>query len=270
MHRIVTLIRLLKGVPVAAMNPRHTHRVPLAKRFRVSLFAAILVVLASGQGITRSIQAQSTPQKPAQQPQQPKPANNNDFPEDTNSVPVIPSNGLNPAGNASDSANAPATPSPALPGDEIDPVRSPEDPVAESSSSSGGSSSSSNFAGLDRLLNPPDEETTTTTRGRNAAPKPPDHQETAKQDIDVGSYYLSTKNWRAALSRYQSALILDPENPDVYWGLAEAQRNLKDFASARANYQKLLDYDPDNKRAKDARKALKDPDIINAKAAPQN
>jgi tetratricopeptide (TPR) repeat protein len=251
------------------MNLRHTYRVIFAKRFRASLFVAILIVLAAGQGIPRSIQAQSTQQKPAQQPQQPKPANNNDFPEDTNSVPVIPSNGLNPAGNASNAANAPAIPPPAVPGDDADPVRSPEEPLP-ASSSNGDSSSSSSLAGMDHLLNPPDDETTTDRGNRNAAPKPPDHQETAKEDIDVGSYYLSTRNWKAALSRYQSALILDPENPNVYWGLAEAQRNLKDFASARANYQKLLDYDPDNKHAKDARKLLKDPDVANAKAAPQN
>ena len=234
------------------MNLRHTYRVLPA--------AAIIAVLAAGQGI----QAQSTPQKPSQQPQPQKPAsNNNDFPEDTTTVPVIPSGGINPASNA---ANAPAIPPPALPGDDLDPVRSPEEP-SFASSSTGDSSSSSSLAGLP---NPPDDETTTDRSNRNAAPKPPDHQETAKEDIDVGSYYLSTKNWRAALSRYQSALILDPENPDVYWGLAEAQRNLKDFASARANYEKLLDYDPDNRRAKDARKLLKDPDIANAKAVPQS
>jgi hypothetical protein len=245
------------------------NRVIIIKRFRVSLFAAILIALAAGQGIPHPVQAQSTPQKPAQQPQPQKPANGNDFPEDTNSVPVIPSNGINPAGNSSSAANAPTTPPPAVPGDDIDPVRSPEEPSPDNSSLTGDSSSSSSLAGMDRVINQPDDETTTTTtpRGRNAAPKPPDHEETAKEDIDVGGYYLSTKNWKAALSRYQSAFILDPENPDVYWGLAEAQRNLKDFASARANYQKLLDYDPDNKHAKDARKALKDPDVANA--APQ-
>jgi tetratricopeptide (TPR) repeat protein len=246
------------------MNQRHTHRVTF-------IAAALLVVAAAGRGIA----AQQQPaQQPQQQSQPAKPANNNDFPGDTSNVPVVPSNGINPAGNASNSApgpaaSAPVTPPPALPGDDADPVRSPEDPVAAESSSTGDSSSSSSLAGLNRVLNPPDDDTaspeaTGRRRGRNAAPQPPQHQETAKEDIDVGSYYLSTKNWHAALSRYQSALILDPENPDVYWGLAEAQRNLKDYASARANYQKLLDYDPDNKHAKDARKALKDPDVANA------
>jgi tetratricopeptide (TPR) repeat protein len=261
------------------MNQRHTHRVIFTKGFRVSLVAASLLILAAGKGIN----AQQQP-APAQQPQQQpaKPANNNDFPEDTNGVPVVPSNGINPAGNASDSAPGsasapvPMLPPSALPGDDADPVRSPEEPVADGAAATGDYSSSSSRAGLGRALDGPDTDTDTLNpdpdqqkrrRGRNAAPQPAEHKETAKEDIDVGNYYLSTKNWKAALSRFQSGLILAPEDPDVYWGLAEAQRNLKDYTSAKANYEKLLDYDPDNKHAKDARKALKDPDVANA--APQ-
>ena len=235
-----------------------------------------LLVMAAGGGIAAQQQPSPAPQPPQAQPQKPA-SNNNDFPEDTNSVPVVPSNGINPAGNASNSAPgsvaAPVVPLPALPGDDADPVRSPEDPIAEGPAATGDTSSSSSTAGLGRALAPPDEDTTPLNpdidqgkrrRGRNAAPQPAEHKETAKDDIDVGNYYLSTKNWKAALSRFQSGLILAPENPDVYWGLAEAQRNLKDYTSAKANYLKLLDYDPDNKHAKDARKALKDPDVANA------
>ena len=96
----------------------------------------------------------------------------------------------------------------------------------------------------------------------------PTHSESAKEDIDVGGYYLDKKNWHAAMSRFQSAMVLDPENPDVYWGLAEAERHLGDFAEARAYYQKVVDYDPDSKHAKEASKALKDPEIANAKSTP--
>jgi len=39
------------------------------------------------------------------------------------------------------------------------------------------------------------------------------HEEAATEDINVGGYYLQTKNWKAALSRFESALVLDPENP---------------------------------------------------------
>jgi hypothetical protein len=37
--------------------------------------------------------------------------------------------------------------------------------------------------------------------------------------------------------------------------------------AARGYYQKVVDYDPDSKHGKDARKALKEPEIANAKAA---
>ena len=50
--------------------------------------------------------------------------------------------------------------------------------------------------------------------------RPP--KETSKEDISVGKYYLDNKNWKAALSRFQSALVLAPDEPEVYWGLAES------------------------------------------------
>jgi hypothetical protein len=60
-------------------------------------------------------------------------------------------------------------------------------------------------------------------------------------------------------------MVQDPENPEVYWGLAEAERHIGDFWDARGYYLKLLDYDPDGPHGKQARKAIKDPEIANAK-----
>jgi tetratricopeptide (TPR) repeat protein len=62
-------------------------------------------------------------------------------------------------------------------------------------------------------------------------------------------------------------MVLAPDEPEVYWGLAESERNLGHFAEARTYYLKLLDYDPDGPHGKAARKALKDPEVANAKAA---
>jgi TolA-binding protein len=62
-------------------------------------------------------------------------------------------------------------------------------------------------------------------------------------------------------------VVLDPENPEVYWGLGEAQRHLGKFAEARASYQKLVEYDPDCKHAKEAKKILKEPEMANAPTA---
>jgi tetratricopeptide (TPR) repeat protein len=93
-------------------------------------------------------------------------------------------------------------------------------------------------------------------------------KETAARDISVAKYYLDNQNWRAAMSRYQSALVLAPEDPEVYWGLAVSQQHMGDFANARANYEKVIEYDPDSKHGKEAKKALKEPELANAKPAP--
>jgi tetratricopeptide (TPR) repeat protein len=91
--------------------------------------------------------------------------------------------------------------------------------------------------------------------------------ETSAEDIEVGQYELDRKNWKAALSRFESAMVLAPDEPEVYWGLAESERHLGNLAEARGYYQKVVDYDPDSKHGKEARKALKEPEIANAKAA---
>jgi hypothetical protein len=204
-------------------------------------------------------------QKPANgtaQPAPTSPANANPFPEDTSSVPVLPTRDTPAAPewthNGADSAGVP------LPGGDADPARSPDDP-APSASSGQDDESSSSLKGMDRLLPPPDDDQP--GRHKKLAVKEPTHQEAASKDIEVGGYYLETRNWKAAHSRFESALILDPENPDVYWGLAEAERHLGDMAAAKTNYLKLLDYDPDGPHGKEARKVLKDPALANAKVA---
>ena len=158
-------------------------------------------------------------------------------------------------------AESPAIP---LPGDDFDPVRSPDDP-APAAANGQPEESSSSLSGLVNLLPPPDDDQS--SKKRKLAVKEPTHQEAVSKDIEVGGYYLETKNWKAALSRFESAVVLDPENPDVYWGLAEANRHLGNLADARANYQKVAEYDPDSHHGKEAIKALKEPEIANGKNA---
>jgi tetratricopeptide (TPR) repeat protein len=205
-------------------------------------------------------------QSPAQQqPALTKPQTNaNPFPEDTDSVPVMPSRTPSDlAPGAGDETGSGLIP---MPPDDGDPVRSPEDAAASAGSSDGGSSSSMTGTGD---LPTPDDDTTHPGKHKGKGEQVvPEHHETAAEDEDVGSYYLSNKDWKGALSRFQSALVLDPDNPDVYWGLAEAERHLGDFADARANYKKVMQYDPGSRHAKDAGKALQDPEIANAKPAP--
>jgi hypothetical protein len=178
-------------------------------------------------------------------------SSSNPFPEDTSAIPVMPSKTAPDLPGAEDdgAANAPLP----LPGEDLDPVRSPDDPAPVAA---GAGSSSSSLAGLDKLLPKPEDNDQSSGR-RKLVVKEHAHHEASSKDIEVGIYYLQTKNWKAAFSRFESALVLDPENPEVYWGMAEAERHLGDFANAKANYLKLLDYDPDGPHSRQARKALK-------------
>ncbi|HEV2135260.1 MAG TPA: tetratricopeptide repeat protein [Terracidiphilus sp.] len=182
----------------------------------------------------------------------------NPFPGNTNNVPILPSG---PTADVPEGNYEPETGHVAFPDRDHDPVRSPES-AAEPDNEKGFSSS---LSGVDDIL-PPDEPAAKGKKGdQENAPMP---QESPEKDVNVGNYYLSMKNWRAALSRFQSALVLDPENPDVYWGLAESERHTGDFVLAREHYMKVIEYDPGSKHAKEAKKALKDPEIANAKPAP--
>jgi len=231
------------------------------------------IALAVGCGVVAAVSLHPQSAPPAQQPKPPAstqpaqkpPAESNPFPEDTNNVPVVPTNG--------EPAAAPAPPPVADEGSAVttsllksdsDPVHSPDDPDPESAGANSGFSSS--LSGSPDI-NIPDEPK---TGKHKKTDEPPVHQVTAKDDESVGEFELSRKNWKAALSRYQSALVTDPENPDVYWGIAESQRQLGDYANAKANYLKVMEYDPDSKHAKEAKKLLKDPQLANAPAVSKN
>lgn len=212
------------------------------------------------------IAAQSAPPaKPAdQQNPAPKPTTEaNPFPEDTNKVPVLPSR----EGTAAPAPTYASAPPAALPADDADPVRSPDDPVPGTASSSQWSDSASAVP-MDRIQPEPGDETRKGRHKGSGDLEPPVHQETAHEDESVGGLYLDQRNWKGALSRYESAVVLDPENPDVYWGLAEAQRHMGQFAAAKGNYQKVMEYDPGSKHAKEAKKLLEEPELANA-AAPR-
>jgi hypothetical protein len=222
---------------------------------------ALLAVAGFVMGQAVYSQAPAQPNKPAETQKQKSPTDPNPFPEDTNNVPLMP-NGDAPAAPAP-SANT-AGPS-TLPKNDVDPVRSPDDPVGDADTDAQGFSSS--ISGLDNVMPPPDTDIDKRTGRKGKYAPPPEPQETAQEDEKVGAYYLDEKNWKAALSRYESAVVLDPENPEVYWGMGEAQRHLGKFGEAKAAYEKLIEYDPDSKHAKDAKKLLKSPELVNAPTA---
>lgn len=242
----------------------------------------IVLVLAGGMAAGQSLVAQNPAGTDSSAAQKNKPAADsrkpsgaapqssaNPFPEDTSNVPVLPSKPDQPQPAAADyeTRDSDAGSLAAMPTVDTDPVRSPEDPFPAAGGNESQESSSS-LNNIDSLLPPPDTEPPGKKR-RHEPKEEPAHQETAKSDIDIGSFYLDQKNWRAALSRFQSALVLDPEEPEVYWGLAEAERNLGQYAQARQHYERLLEYDPDGKHGKQARKALREPAIAAAQSPAQ-
>lgn len=217
--------------------------------------------LGAAQGLWAQASSSNGNPPGAQKPSSnsPKPSETNPFPDDTKSVPVMPNGNAPAVPTVPSYEGVPST----LPSRDVDPVRSPDDPRPDSSTSGEGFSSST--TGLDRVLPPPETDADRDKGGKGQLA--PDHQETAAEDETVGTYYLSIKNWKGALSRFESAVVLDPENPEVYWGLGEAQRHLGKFTEARASYQKLVEYDPDSKHAKEAKKILKEPEMANAPTA---
>ncbi len=175
-------------------------------RLRTGLL--LLAGLLSGGALVSAQQGKpAAPQGPPANSQKPS-SQANPFPEDTTKVPVM-SNGNAPV-NPEPPANVAAGAAPAA---DVDPVRSPDDPRPEGDTGAEGFSSSA--AGLENLATPPDTDAGSGRgkKGRGAAPVAPEHQETAAEDEKVGEYYLTEKNWKAALSRYESAVVLDPENP---------------------------------------------------------
>ena len=236
--------------------------------FTIPLVLACCLAVRAQNPANGTGSGQTNPAPDSQSPYNTKPQTTpkpdiNSFPTDTSSVPILPSNSTPEVRDQSssgldDRATLPRIPLPAV---DTDPARSPDD-TAGTSDNAEDSSSSSSLTGMDKLLPKPDDEEP--GKKRRLTDNEPVHHETASEDVNVGSYYLEIKNWKAALSRFQSAMVLDPENPDVYWGLAETERHLGNFAQARAHYQQVLDYDPDGPHGKQARKALKDPEIANA------
>jgi Tfp pilus assembly protein PilF len=86
--------------------------------------------------------------------------------------------------------------------------------------------------------------------------KPWDPHKAAK-DVEVGEYYLKIKNYRAALERFNHALVYKPNDAEATIGLAQTQEKLDLLDLADQNYRKYLEILPNGPRAKDAEEALK-------------
>jgi tetratricopeptide (TPR) repeat protein len=78
----------------------------------------------------------------------------------------------------------------------------------------------------------------------------------AMKDDEVGDYYFKRKSYRAALARYQDALIWKEKDAVANFRMAQCYEKLDEPDQAVPHYQEYLKILPDGPFAKDARKAL--------------
>jgi tetratricopeptide (TPR) repeat protein len=78
----------------------------------------------------------------------------------------------------------------------------------------------------------------------------------AAKDLEVGNFYLKLKNYRAALERFNDALLYKPDDAESIYGLAVTQDKLDLPDKARKNYSRYLEILPHGPRAKECEEAL--------------
>jgi Tfp pilus assembly protein PilF len=84
----------------------------------------------------------------------------------------------------------------------------------------------------------------------------------AAHDIDVGETYLSANHFDAARERFEDAMRLAPDNPLIWFRLAQALQGMQRLDPARLYYKKYLEAQPKGKFAGNAKKAISQIDWI--------
>lgn len=78
----------------------------------------------------------------------------------------------------------------------------------------------------------------------------------AAKDVEVGDFYYRRKNYRAALSRYQDALLWKENDADAIFRSAQCFEKLDKPVDAAAQYQQYLKILPHGPDAKEAEKSV--------------
>ena len=78
----------------------------------------------------------------------------------------------------------------------------------------------------------------------------------AAKDDEVGDFYLKRKNYRAALARYQDALVWKDNDAVANFRMAQCYEKLDQPDEAITHYQEYLKILPQGPFSKDAQKAL--------------
>ena len=83
-----------------------------------------------------------------------------------------------------------------------------------------------------------------------------DPSKVAAHDIDVGETYLAGNHFDPARERFEEALRLTPDNPLIFFRLAQALQGMQQLDPARLYYKKYLEVEPKGKFAGNAKKAI--------------
>ncbi|MGC8884665.1 MAG: tetratricopeptide repeat protein [Bryobacteraceae bacterium] len=78
----------------------------------------------------------------------------------------------------------------------------------------------------------------------------------AENELKVGRFYMRRGRWKAAAGRFEEATKWNPQSAEAWRLLGEAREKLKEFAAARAAYEKFLEIAGDSKDAADVRRRL--------------
>ena len=84
----------------------------------------------------------------------------------------------------------------------------------------------------------------------------------AEHDINVGETYLAGNNFESARERFEEALRLTPDNPLIWFRLAQSLQGVQRLDPARLYYKKYLEAQPKGKFAKNAKKAISQIDWV--------
>jgi Flp pilus assembly protein TadD len=78
----------------------------------------------------------------------------------------------------------------------------------------------------------------------------------AVKDVEIGRFYFSRKNYRAALDRFREALLYKPNDAEATYGMAQALERLDLPDQAYQAYSKYLEVLPEGAFAKDSKIAM--------------
>jgi tetratricopeptide (TPR) repeat protein len=76
------------------------------------------------------------------------------------------------------------------------------------------------------------------------------------RNIRVGNYYWHKGKFRAAAGRYSRATKYNPNSPEAFFKLGEAEEKLKNAEAARQAFKKVMALSPDSKLASEAKRKL--------------